>query len=59
MVGKWSIDVDHGEESGQLGLDYEMSDSHTVLPETETAVPVRPLVAKWKSRPRERIEDSF
>ncbi len=56
---KVSIDVDHGEESGQLGLDYEMSASHTVLPENRDSSTSAAIGSKVEVKTSRRIEDSF
>ncbi len=54
-----SIDVDPGQESGQFGLDYEMSATHTVLSgdaDSSTAASIDGKVEAYISR---RIEDGF
>ena len=54
-----SIDVDPGQETGQFGLDYEMSATHTVLPEnldSNTAASIESKVEAYTSR---RVQDSF
>ncbi len=54
-----SIDVDPGQESGQFGLDYEMSATHTVLPEnrdSDTTAAIESTVEAYTSR---RIQDGF
>ena len=54
-----SIDVDPGEETGQFGLDYEMSATHTVLPEnidSGTAASIESKVEAYTSR---RVQDGF
>ena len=54
-----SIDVDPGQESGQFGLDYEMSATHTVLPEnldSSTAASIESTVEAYTSR---RVQDGF
>ncbi len=54
-----SIDVDPGQESGQFGLDYEMSATHTVLPEnldSSTIASIESTVEAYTSR---RVQDSF
>ena len=56
---KVSIDVDHGEESGQLGLDYEMSAIHTVLPENRDSSTSAAIDSKVEVNTSRRIEDSF
>ena len=58
-VWEVSIDVDPGRESGQFGLDYEMSATHTVLPEnvdSGTAASIESRVEAYTSR---RVEDGF
>ena len=50
---KVSIDVDPGQESGQFGLDYQMSASHTVLPENKdssTTASIGSTVEAYTSR---------
>ena len=54
-----SIDVDPGQESGQFGLDYEMSATHTVLSgdaDSSTTASIESIVETYTSR---RIEDGF
>ena len=54
-----SIDVDPGQENGQFGLDYEMSATHTVLPEnidSNTAASIESKVEAYTSR---RVQDGF
>ena len=54
-----SIDVDPGQESGQFGLDYQMSAYHTVLPEnidSSTTASIKSKVEAYTSR---RVQDGF
>ena len=54
-----SIDVDPGQESGQFGLDYEMSATHKVLPEnidSSSSAVIERTVEAYASR---RVQDGF
>jgi len=54
-----SIDVDPGQESGQFGVDYEMSATHTVLAEnldSSTIASIESTVEAYTSR---RVQDGF
>ena len=54
-----SIDVDPGQESGQFGLDYEMSAYHTVLPENKESSTTAAIGSKVEAYTSKRIEDGF
>ncbi|MDE0078584.1 MAG: hypothetical protein OXO50_13765 [Caldilineaceae bacterium] len=54
-----SIDIDPGQESGQLGLDYEMSATHTVLPENADSSTTASIESKVEAYTSRRIEDGF
>jgi len=54
-----SIDVDPGQESGQFGLDYEMSATHTVLPENAGSSTTASIESKVEAYTSRRIEDGF
>ena len=54
-----SIDVDPGQESGQFGLDYEMSAYHTVLPENKESSTTAAIGSKVEAYTSKRIQDSF
>lgn len=54
-----SIDVDPGQESGQFGLDYEMSATHTVLPENADSSTTASIESKVEAYTSRRIEDGF
>ena len=54
-----SIDVDPGQESGQFGLDYEMSANHTVLPENRNSDTSAAIGSKVEAYTSRRIEDGF
>lgn len=54
-----SIDVDPGQESGQFGLDYEMSATHTVSPENADSSTTAPIESKVEAYTSRRIEDGF
>ena len=54
-----SIDVDPGQESGQFGLDYEMSATHTVLPENAGRSTTASIESKVEAYTSRRIEDGF
>lgn len=54
-----SIDVDPGEETGQFGLDYEMSATHTVLPENIDSGTAASIESKLEAYTSRRVQDSF
>jgi len=54
-----SIDVDPGQDSGQFGLDYEMSATHTVLPENADSSTTASIESKVEAYTSRRIEDGF
>jgi len=54
-----SIDVDPGQESGQFGLDYEMSATHTVSPENADGSTTAPIESKVEAYTSRRVEDGF
>ena len=56
---KVSIDVDPGQESGQFGLDYQMSASHTVLPENRDSSTSAAIGSKVEAYTSKRIQDGF
>ena len=56
---KVSIDVDPGQESGQFGLDYQMSASHTVLPENKDSSTTASIGSTVEAYTWRRIEDGF
>ena len=54
-----SIDVDPSQESGQFGLDYEMSATHIVLPENVNSSTTAAIGSKVETYTSKRIQDSF
>ena len=54
-----SIDVDPGEEGGQFGLDYEMSATHTVLPENVDRGSAASIESKVEAYTSRRVQDGF
>ena len=54
-----SIDVDPGEEGGQFGLDYEMSATHSVLPENVDSSAAAAIESKVEAFTSRRVEDGF
>ena len=54
-----SIDVDPGQESGQFGLDYEMSATHTVLPENIDSSTTASIESKVEAFTSRRVQDGF
>lgn len=54
-----SIDVDPSQESGQFGLDYEMSAIHIVLPENVNSSTTAAIGSKVETYTSKRIQDGF
>ena len=54
-----SIDVDPGQESGQFGLDYEISATHIVLPENVNSSTIAAIDSKVETYTSKRIQDGF
>ena len=54
-----SIDVDPGQESDQFGLDYEMSATHTVLPENKDSSTIAKIESTVKAYSSKRVRDTF
>ena len=54
-----SIDVDPGQESGHFGLDYEMSATHTVLPENKDSSSIALIERTVEAYTSRRVQDGF
>lgn len=56
---KVSIDVDPGQESGQFGLDYQMSAIHTVHPVNKDSSTYASIESEVEAKTSKRIQDHF
>jgi len=54
-----SIDVDPDEENGQLGVDYMMSATHTVLPENKDSSTIALIESTVEAYTSRRVQDTF
>ena len=54
-----SIDVDPGQETGQFGLDYQISATHAVLPETKGSSTTASIGSTVEAYTYRRFQDSF
>ncbi len=53
------IDVDPGQETGQFGLDYQISATHAVLPETKGSSTTASIGSTVEAYTYRRFQDSF